>query len=65
MPQSWVQCLYKAAIRLDEEILDKLLLDIPDEHQSLISSLESLKINYQYDIITETAQAVLRDSSTG
>lgn len=65
MPLSWVQCLYDAAIRLEEEIIDRLLLEIPDEHQSLKSSLKSLRIIYQYDIIMDIAQTVLRDSSTG
>lgn len=61
MPRSWVQLLHDAAIQLDENMLDQLMKDIPHDQPSLKSSLESLMITYQYDVIMETAQAILRD----
>ncbi|BDM80407.1 PAS domain S-box protein [Acaryochloris marina] len=60
MPPSWIQLLYDAAIMLDEDMLDLLLRDIPDDQHSLKSSLEYLMATYQYDVIMEKAQAILR-----
>lgn len=60
MPVSWVELLCEAATLLDEEMLVLLLKDIPTEHQALKSSLEYLIATYRYDIIMESAQAVLR-----
>lgn len=59
MPPSWVQLLYDAAIMLDEEMLDLLLREIPNDQASLTSSLEYLMTTYQYDVIMVTAQTVL------
>lgn len=60
MPSSWIQLLYDAAIMLDEDMLNLLLRDIPDDQNSLKSSLEYLMNTYQYDVIMEKAQAILK-----
>lgn len=60
MSPAWVQQLHDAAIRLDEDSLGRLLQDIPQPQQTLISSLEYLITTYQYDTIMEKSQAALR-----
>lgn len=61
MPNSWVQLLHNAAIKLDEDMLDQLMKDIPHNQPSLKSSLEYLMTTYQFDVIMETALAVLSE----
>lgn len=61
MPRSWVQLLHEAAIKLDEDMLDQLMKDIPHDQPSLKSSLEYLMTTYQYDVIMEVTQAILRE----
>ncbi|MGR3278954.1 PAS domain S-box protein [Acaryochloris marina NIES-2412] len=60
MPRSWIQLLHDAAIELDEDMLNQLMKDIPNDQPSLKSSLEYLMSTYQYDVIMEAAQAVLK-----
>lgn len=63
MSWSWIQQLYDGAIRLDEESLERLLREIPESQPTLKSSLGYLITTYQYDIIMEKAQMVLRSAS--
>lgn len=63
MSPLWVQHLYDAAIRLDEDTLDLLFKDIPKDQHTLKTSLEYLMTTYQYETIMEKAQVMLRYSS--
>ncbi|NEO87193.1 MAG: response regulator [Spirulina sp. SIO3F2] len=57
MPVDWQQCLYQAAIDLDEEQLHTLIGEIPAEYPEFIAVLNSLVNSYRTDQIT----AILED----
>ncbi|WP_262562769.1 response regulator [Acaryochloris sp. CCMEE 5410] len=61
MPHSWIQLLHDAAIKLDEDMLEQLAKEIPHDQPTLKSSLKYLMTTYRYDVIMETALAVLRE----
>lgn len=51
MPKEWIAALQQAAIRCDEEDINRLILEIPKQHQELIEGLTSLVYHYRFDII--------------
>ncbi|ELS03160.1 signal transduction histidine kinase [Xenococcus sp. PCC 7305] len=53
MPNQWRTQLNEAALQLNSELLEKLITEIPDEHQSLMLSLKNKIENFDFDHILE------------
>ncbi len=53
MPAEWLNCIYQAAYRLDEERLFELIKEIPPQEKLLAEKLTALVNNYRLDIILD------------
>lgn len=62
MPKSWVEKLYRAAITMDEDMLGKLIAQIPAQKEILVKTLTDLVDNFRLDIIADCAQAKLEEN---
>lgn len=62
MPISWLTELHQAALVLDEELVIKLIEQIPDQN-SLAEILKELLNNFRFDLILEFTQEIINDSS--
>ncbi|MEM9508763.1 MAG: response regulator [Cyanobacteria bacterium P01_E01_bin.35] len=57
MPQQWRSQLYEAAAQVDNQEIFKLILEIPDEYESLAKGLENLAEQFRCDKIIDLAQS--------
>ena len=59
MPKKWLIQLKQAASELDEEVIEELLKQIPDEHSLLVQALQNKVNNFDFDdIVDSVAQTV-------
>ena len=59
MPQTWLLNLYQAANKLDEELLQSLIEEIPENKVFLSENLTELVKNFRLDIIIQFIQKIL------
>jgi two-component system, chemotaxis family, sensor kinase Cph1 len=62
MPKTWLEKLYRAAITMDEDMLGKLIAQIPAQEETLTKTLTDLVDNFRLDIIADCAQANLEEN---
>ncbi|MCX7593393.1 MAG: response regulator [Fischerella sp.] len=59
MPLNWVRDLYQASNEVNEELICKLIEDIPKDRECLFAGLKSLINDFRFDIIVNlTAQII-------
>ena len=59
MPKKWLIQLKQAASELDEEVIEELLKQIPDEHSLLVQALQNKVNNFDFDdIVDSVAQTI-------
>ena len=56
MPSEWLTQLEQAALESDEELIIKLLQQIPEEHILLIQALQSKVDDFDFDDIVNLVQ---------
>jgi len=59
MPQAWLENLYQAAIEADAELILQLMEEIPEPQQNLITYLNDLVDNFEFEVITQKISSVL------
>ncbi|MDJ1179494.1 PAS domain S-box protein [Roseofilum sp. BLCC_M91] len=59
MPQAWLQNLYQAAIEADAELILQLMEEIPEPQQNLVTYLNDLVDNFEFEVITQKISSVL------
>lgn len=59
MPRTWLLNLHQAANKVDEELLQKLIEEVPENNPSLSKSLRELVKNFRLDIIVKLTQEIL------
>ena len=62
MPQTWLSNLYKAANKVDEELLQSLIEEVPDNQAFLSENLTELVENFRLDIIIQLIQKILGET---
>jgi hypothetical protein len=55
MPINWVNELYQAALEADEDFIQNLLLEIPNNQSDLREAIADLVDRYRLDLILESA----------
>ncbi|MGB3638088.1 MAG: ATP-binding protein, partial [Rivularia sp. (in: cyanobacteria)] len=59
MPRSWLLNLHQAANKVDEELLYRLIEEVPENKAFLSESLTELAQNFRLDIILKFTQQIL------
>ncbi|MGK7902041.1 MAG: response regulator [Hormoscilla sp.] len=66
MPAEWIAQLDRAALELDDEMLFRLMEQIPESNASLVNGLKDLVQNFRFDTIIDLAeQAIASDREAG
>ncbi|NEQ33832.1 MAG: PAS domain S-box protein [Leptolyngbya sp. SIO4C5] len=61
MPATWIADLNRAAVRVDGDLINQLIEQIPAEQTALSTALRTLAQNYGFDEIAELTQSVSPD----
>ena len=56
MPAQWLAQLYQAAAQLDEQLINQLITQIPEEQEPLAQALSQKAYNFDFDQIMKLAQ---------
>lgn len=56
MPAEWIAQLYQAALELDDELIFRLMEQIPESNASLVNGLRDLVQNFRFDTIMDLTE---------
>jgi signal transduction histidine kinase len=62
MPSEWLEQLKQAALKGADSTLEKLIAQIPVEHQKLICFLRAETLNFHFDLIVDVINSIRHDS---
>jgi PAS domain S-box-containing protein len=58
MPTTWLEQLQQAAIKLNAELIDEMIDQIPPSHEFLKKQLTQLANDFRYDVMLEAIQGI-------